>query len=63
MAGQGLFAMKKLLLAASLLAGFASGARAATPWPLAAFLDNPEDSGSESQYQDFTALMGTALSS
>jgi hypothetical protein len=50
--------MKKLLYAAGLLAGFSSCALAATPWPLGAFPDEPEDGGSQANLQAFDKLMG-----
>ena len=52
--------MKKLLLATAIALGFASGAQAATPWPLGAFLEGIEQGGSgfANQMATWVPLMG-----
>ena len=50
--------MRTLLLAAALAGGFACRGSAATPWPLGAFPDEPEDPGSQANLQAFDTLMG-----
>jgi hypothetical protein len=58
---RGFRAMKTLLLTTNLLlglVGFSYCASAATPWPLGAFPDEPEDSGSQTNLESFDTLMG-----